>query len=98
MRNIFTLQKDYTLLRGYRQLVLPLDVEYLIPSNDQVRLLSQFVDSMWLGDLYWTYHRMEKENQATPRQMLKILIYAYMNHIYFTRRMEEACRRDINFM
>ena len=98
MRNIFTLQKDYTLLRGCRQLVLPLDVEYLIPSDDQVRLLSQFVDSMWLGGLYWTYHRMEKENQATPRQMLKLLIYAYMNHIYSTRRMEEACRRDINFM
>lgn len=98
MRNIFTLQKDYTLLRGCRQLVLPLDIEYLIPSDDQVRLLSQFVDSMWLGGLYWTYHRMEKENQATPRQLLKILIYAYMNHMYSTRRMEEACRRDINFM
>jgi len=98
MQNIFTLQKDYSLLRGCRQLVLPLDVEYLIPSDDQVRLLSRFVDSMWLGDLYRTYQRAERENEPTPHQMLKLTIYAYMNHIYSSRKMEEACKRDINFM
>ena len=98
MQKTFTLQKDYSRLGGCRQLVLPLDVEYLIPSDDQVRLLSRLIDGMWLGDLYRTYQRTEKENEPTPRQMLKIMIYAYMNHIYSSRRMEEACKRDINFM
>lgn len=30
--------------------------------------------------------------------MLKILVYGYMNHLYSSRKIEEACRRDINFM
>ena len=30
--------------------------------------------------------------------MLKILIYAYMNRIYSSRQIAQACHRDINFM
>ncbi|MBT9774931.1 IS1182 family transposase [Clostridium sp. MCC353] len=53
---------------------------------------------MFLGDLYRTYCREGQENEPTPRQMLKIIIYAYMNQIYSSRQIETACRRDINFM
>lgn len=69
----------------------------MIPDNDSVRLLSQFVEEMDLEDLYATYSRF-RENQATPRQMLKIVLYSYMNHNYASRAMELSCRRDINFM
>ena len=98
MSTTFTLHKDYTRFRENYQLVLPLDIDILIPSDDSVRLLSQFVDRMFLGDLYRTYCRAEKEGIPTPHQMVKILVYAYMNRIYSSREMEEACRRDINFM
>lgn len=30
--------------------------------------------------------------------MLKIMIYDYMNKLYSSRDIENACRRDINFM
>ncbi|WP_256211398.1 transposase [Selenomonas sp. WCT3] len=30
--------------------------------------------------------------------MLAILVYAGMNHIFSSRRIECACQRDINFM
>ncbi|MFV0242799.1 MAG: transposase [Lacrimispora sphenoides] len=33
-----------------------------------------------------------------PRQMLKIMIYAYMNKLYSSRDIKTACHRDINFM
>lgn len=69
----------------------------MIPDNDSVRLLSQFVEEMDLGDLYATYSRI-REKQATPRQMLKIILYSYMNRSYSSRDMETACNRDINFM
>lgn len=98
MATTFTLQKDYTCFRGDYQLVLPLDIEYLIPSDDSVRLLSRFVDSMFLGGIYRTYCRGERADELTPHQMVKILIYAYMNQIYSSRKIEEACRRDVNFM
>lgn len=61
-------------------------------------MLSQFIEGMFLGDLYRTYCREGHKGEPTPRQMLKILLYAYMNHIYYSREIEKACRRDINFM
>ena len=98
MQKTFTLHKDYTRWSGNYQLVLPLNIEYLIPDDDSVRLLSQFIERMFLGDLYRTYCREGRENEPTPRQLLKIMLYAYMNHIYSSRGIENACRRDINFM
>ena len=91
------LQKDYTLSSLNYQIKLPLDVEILIPADDPVRLLSAFVEGMELSDLYQTYRKI-KENQASPRQLLKIMVYASMNRIYSSRAIETACRRDINFM
>lgn len=91
------LQKDYTLSSLYYQIKLPLDVEILIPADDPVRLLSAFVEGMELSDLYQTYGKIKK-NQATPRQLFKIMVYASMNRIYSNRDIETACRRDINFM
>ena len=52
---------------------------------------------MNLYELYKTYGRIRK-NQATPRQMLKLVIYAAMNRIYSSRDIRKACKRDINFM
>ena len=91
------LQPDYTAFRSYYQIKLPLETESMIPSDDPVRLLSAFVEGMDLSELYRTYDRIRK-NQASPRQMLKIMVYAAMNGIYSSRDIETACRRDINFM
>ncbi|MBQ9562813.1 MAG: transposase, partial [Lachnospiraceae bacterium] len=97
MRNLLYLQPDYTAYRGYYQIKLPLSMETMIPADDPVRLLSAFVEGMDLSELYATYDRVRK-NQATPRQMLKIMIYASMNRLFSSRDIERACKRDINFM
>jgi transposase len=97
MRKHKILQKNYTINEKFYQLKLPLNIEYMIPDNDSVRLLSQFLEEMDLRDLYATYSRI-RGNQASPRQMLKIVLYSYMNHNYSSRLMETYCKRDINFM
>ena len=89
--------KDYTTHGGFYQLKLPLNVECMIPNDDSVRLLGQIVEEMNLSELYKTYSRLRKK-QATPTQMLKIMLYAYMNSNYSTRKIERACKRDINYM
>lgn len=55
------------------------------------------VEGMELSDLYNTYGKIKKD-QVSPRQLLKIVIYAGMNRIYSSRDIEKSCRRDINFM
>jgi transposase len=97
MRTPLHLQPDYTTYRGYYQIKLPIETEIMIPADDPVRLLSAFVEGMDLSELYATYDRIRK-NQATPRQMLKIMIYASMNRLFSSRDIETACKRDINFM
>lgn len=91
------LQPNYTTYRGHYQIKLPFETEIMIPANDPVRLLSAFVEGMDLSELYATYDRIRK-NQASPRQMLKIMIYASMNRLFSSRDIETACKRDINFM
>ena len=76
---------------------LPFEIELKIEKSDPVMLLSQYVEEMDLTDLYSTYERI-RENQATPRQLLKILLYGYMNREYSSRAIETRCKRDINFM
>lgn len=97
MQKPYILQKNYTFNETVYQLKLPLNIACIIPENDSVRLLSQFVEEMNLEDLYATYSRL-RENQTTPRQMLKMILYSYMNHDFASRSMELSCRRDINFM
>ena len=89
------LQKDYTKNSDGYQLKLPLNIETIIPEDDSVRLLSQFVEAMDLTDLYSTYERI---NSVSPRTLLKIVLYSYMNGDYSSRSMELNCKRDINFM
>ena len=96
-KTIKKLQKDYSLICSGYQLKLPLNLETVIPSDDSVRLLSQFVEEMDLTALYASYQR-NRNHAATPRQMLKIVLYAAMNRLYSSRDIETACRRDINFM
>ena len=89
------LQKNYTLNEKGYQLKLPFNIEAIIPEDDSVRLLSQFVEGMDLTDLYSTYERI---NTLSPRTLLKIVLYSYMNDDFSSRSMEQNCKRDINFM
>ena len=69
----------------------------MIPDNDPVRLLNACVEGMDLSELYQTYTRVPK-NLATPKQLFKIVAYAAMNGIYSSRKIEAACRQNINYM
>ncbi len=95
MAKHINLQKNYSLNQSGYQLKLPLNIETIIPEDDSVRLLSQFVEAMDLTDLYSTYERI---NTVPPRTLLKIVFYPYMNGDYSSRSMELNCKRDINFM
>lgn len=90
--------KNYTEFNGYYQLVLPLNFETLIPSDDSVRLLSQILEGLNYNKLYKAYSHTGRKPAVDPKILFKILIYAYMNNIYSTRKIEAACKRDINFM
>ena len=71
-------------------------MDCIIPKDDSVRLLSQFVRK-WIYLTYIRRIRGYPENPS-PRTILKVVLYAYMNGDFSSRDIEEDCRRDINFM
>ena len=89
---------NYTRFNENNQLILPLNFEILIPENDSVRLLSEILEGLSYKKLDNAYSPNGRKSALNPRIMFKILVYAYMNNIYSSRKIEQACRRDINFM
>lgn len=90
--------KNYTELGEVYQLVLPLSLEGLIPDDDSVRLLSHELEELDYTLLYKAYSSKGRNPAVEPKTMFKILTYAYSQNIYSSRKIETACRRDINFM
>lgn len=91
-------QKKYTEFGRHYQLVLPINIEILIPDDDSVRLLSYILEGLNYEKLYRAYSSNGRKSAVSPRVMYKVLTYAYMNGIYSSRKIESACKRDINFM
>ena len=90
--------KNYTEFGEPYQLVLPLNLEGLVPNDDSVRLLSHELEDLNYSLLYQAYSAKGRNPVVDPKTMFKILTYAYSQNIYSSRKIEKACLRDINFM
>ncbi len=98
MTNNQKYHKNYTEFGATYQLVLPLSLEGLVPDDDSVRLLSHELEDLDYSLLYQAYSAKGRNPAVDPKAMFKILTYAYSQNIYSSRKIETACRRDINFM
>ncbi|MFT8350889.1 transposase [Clostridium saccharoperbutylacetonicum] len=78
-------------------LILPLNLENLIPEDDSVRLLSHILEGLDYSKLYKAYSSVGRKPTVDPKIMFKIISYAYSQNIYSSRKIEKACKRDINF-
>ena len=98
MRQNIIQQKNYTSgIKNY-QLRLPIEYEVIIPENDSVRLLSQIMEELDYSELYAAYSQEGRNPATEPKILAKIMVYAYMEFVYSSRKIEKACRRDVNFM
>ena len=95
---IQTVHKNYAQLLENYQLRLPIDLEIFIPDDDSVRLLSLMMEELDYKKLYEAYSPNGRNPAVPPKILFKILVYAYMNDIWSSRKIEIACKRDINFM
>ena len=78
-------------------MVLPLEVETIIPEDESVRMLMRMAERIDYTKLSGAYER-ENSREATPKQMFLLVVLGYMLGLYSTRRIEAACRCDIRFM
>lgn len=80
-----------------QQMLFPPALEDFIPEDHPVRLVNKIVDSL---DLDFVYKLYDPSGAAaySPKIMIKILFFAYMQNIYSSRKIEAACKENVNFM
>ena len=80
------------------QLVFALNSEKMIPEDTPVRLVSAMLEELNYEALYRAYSPQGRKSAADPQVMLEVLVYRYLCGIYFSRKLEEACRYRVDFM
>ena len=78
--------------------MLPVNYEVIIPEDESVRLLSQITEELDYTELYAAYSPDGRNLVTEPKILFKVMTYAYMEFTYSSRKIESACRRDVNFM
>jgi transposase len=78
-------------------LLLPPSLEEMIPHNHPVRVVNQVIEAVDIQSLLGKY-KPGGTSSFHPRMLLKVLVYAYINNIYSSRRIEAALRENIHFM
>ena len=78
-------------------MMLPTSLEELIPEHHLVRVVSRAIDGLCLGALLQRY-KGGGTNSYHPSMMLKVLLDAYTQRIYPSRRIPKALRENVNFM
>lgn len=78
-------------------LLLPPSLDELIPQTHPVRVVNHIIDGLDLRELLSSY-KGGGNSCFSPRVMLKILVYAYLNNIYSSRRIEQHLHENIHYM
>lgn len=78
-------------------MLLPENIEELIPINHLVRVVNRIIEAMEIEALIRTY-KGGGSSSYNPKMLLKVLVYAYLSKVYTSRQISKRMREDINFM
>jgi len=77
--------------------LLPPSLEELLPEHHLVRVVNRVVDELDISPLLAKY-KGGGTSSYHPRMMLKVIVYAYSQKIYSSRKIEKALWENIGFM
>jgi transposase len=67
----------------------------MVPEDNTVRLIDQFVDTLDLEDMGFKVLAPKGRPPYNPADILKLFIYGYMNRMRSSRVLEKECHRNI---
>ena len=77
--------------------LLPPSYDDLVPENHPVRVVNSILDRIDIRSIENTY-KGGGTSSYHPRDLLKILIYAYLRNLYSSRKIEQALGENVHFM
>ncbi len=78
-------------------MLLPPSLDELIAPNHPVRVVNKVIDQLDIQPLINKY-KAGGTSSFHPCMLLKVLVFAYINNIYSSRKIEEAVEQNIHFM
>jgi transposase len=88
------------IFKAYQQnqpMLLPPSLDELIAANHPVRIVNKVIEELDIQPLINKY-KAGGTSSFHPRMLLKVLVFAYINNIYSSRKIEEAVSQNIHFM
>src|SRR3974377_1085337 len=86
--------KPYTMAQPS---LIPPSWDELIPAEHVVRVVNRAIEQIYLEPLLRKY-KGGGTSSYHPQMMLKVLVYAYTEKIYSSRRIAKALRENVNFI
>ncbi len=77
--------------------LLPPSYEEMIPEDHLVRVVNKAVEEIDVSALLAQY-KGGGTSSYHPKMLLKVLVYAYAERIYSSRRIAKALRENIHYM
>lgn len=79
--------------------IFPMSMEAAISSDNEVRMIELFVESLDMEELGFKLNHTENGRPAYhPKDLLKLFLYGYMNRIRSSRELEKETKRNIEVM
>lgn len=81
-----------------QRLLLPPGLDELLPEGDLAYFVRDTVADLDLRSILAEYREERGQPPFHPRMMTALLLYAYSRGVYSSRRIAQACERDLGFM
>lgn len=83
-----------------RDQIRMISLEQMVEKDSLARVIDAFVDMLDLEAFGFTYFTLNKEGRPPfhPATMIKIFFYGYQNGIRSCRKLEKACKRNVEMM
>jgi transposase len=82
-----------------QSILFPESLDQIIEKDNEVRIIDLFVESINLTDFKFHIKTSTEGRPAYhPKDLLKLFLYGYLNHIRSSRQLEKECKRNIEVM
>ena len=82
-----------------QSILFPDSLDQIIEQDNEVRIIDLFVESINLSDFKFIIKTTKEGRPAYhPKDLLKLFVYGYLNHIRSSRQLEKECKRNIELL
>ena len=78
-------------------MAIPPTLDELVSKGHPVRIVNDVINRINIESLFQAY-KIKGNSSYHPQMLLKVLVYGYVSNIYSSRKLEVACRENVNFM